>query len=202
MSAVRGKHAPVAGVLLAAGEGSRLGGPKAVVTVAGERLADRGVRTLRDGGCEPVCVVSGAVGVTVAGAWIVDNPLWESGLGTSLRAGLDALPEDVGAAVVALADQPLVTAVAVRRLCDAHRAGASVAVATYEGLPRNPVLLSREHWPEVRSLATGDVGARPFLRANPHLVTPVPCDDAGSPEDVDTRDDLERIRETLDAGSD
>lgn len=201
MSVTYGKYPPVAGILLAAGEGSRLGGPKALVTVAGERLADRGVRTLRDGGCQPVCVVSGAADITVAGAWNVDNPSWGSGLGSSLRSGLDALPEDVGAAVVALVDQPLVTAVAVQRLRDAHWAGASVAVATYAGLPRNPVLLSRAHWPEVRALATGDVGARPFLRANPHLVTPVPCDDAGSPEDVDTQADLERIRETFDTGT-
>jgi CTP:molybdopterin cytidylyltransferase MocA len=55
------------------------------------------------------------------------------------------------------------------------------------------VLLAREHWPEVIALASGDAGARPFLRAHPELVTPVECGDTGSPDDVDTSADLERI---------
>ena len=111
-----------------------------------------------------------------------------------MRAGLRALPDpDVGAVVVALADQPLVGAEAVTRLIAAHRAGASVAVAAYDGRPRNPVLLAREHWPEVIAMATGDQGARTFLRARPELVTLVECGDTGRPDDIDTPADLERI---------
>jgi nicotine blue oxidoreductase len=99
----------------------------------------------------------------------------------------------VAAVVVALADQPLVGAGAVARLIAAHRAGASVAVATYQGQPRNPVLLAREHWPEVIATATGDQGARAFLRARPDLVTRIECGDTGRPDDIDTTADLERI---------
>ena len=75
------------------------------------------------------------------------NPDWRSGMGSSLAAGLRALDETgPGAAVIALADQPLVGAEAVRRLIAAYQAGASVAVAAYAGKPRNPVLIAREHW--------------------------------------------------------
>ncbi|MGH3398366.1 MAG: hypothetical protein ACRDPO_27135, partial [Streptosporangiaceae bacterium] len=61
------------------------------------------------------------------------------------------------------------------------------------GQPRNPVLLGREHWPEVMALATGDAGARTFLRARPELVTLVECGDTGRPDDIDTRADLDRV---------
>ena len=99
----------------------------------------------------------------------------------------------VGAVVVALADQPLVGAEAVARLIAAYRDGASVAVAAYDGQPRNPVLLAREHWPEVIETATGDQGARTFLRTRPELVTFVECGDTGRPDDIDTPADLARI---------
>jgi nicotine blue oxidoreductase len=64
----------------------------------------------------------------------------------------------------------------------------------YDGEPRNPVLIAREHWPEVIAAATGDKGARAFLRARPDLVTRVECGDTGSPQDIDTPDDLASIR--------
>ncbi|MEV5739591.1 nucleotidyltransferase family protein [Microbispora rosea] len=187
--------AAVAGLLLAAGGGSRFGGPKALVEFEGERLADRGVRLLAEGGCRPVLIVLGAADVPVAGAVVVRNPGWAAGLGSSLRAGLRALPPAAPAVVIALADQPLVRPEAVRRLIAAFEAGARVAVATYGGAPRNPVLVAREHLAEVAALAEGDVGARPFLRAHPELLTAVPCDDAGDPADVDTPADLRRLRE-------
>src|SRR5262249_57149249 len=66
--------AGVAGVLLAAGEGSRLGRPKALVEIGGQTLAERGVALLRDGGAAPVVVVTGAVAVTLSGVLAVHNP--------------------------------------------------------------------------------------------------------------------------------
>lgn len=184
----------VAGLLLAAGGGSRFGVPKALVEFEGEPLAERGVRLLAEGGCRPVLAVLGAAEIPLAGAVVVRNPGWAEGMGSSLRAGLRALPPAAPAVVIALADQPLVRPEAVRRLIAAFRAGARVAVATYGGAPRNPVLIAREHFAEVAARARGDVGARPFLRARPGLVTPVPCDDAGDPADVDTPADLRRLR--------
>jgi CTP:molybdopterin cytidylyltransferase MocA len=185
--------ARVAGILLAAGQGSRLGRPKALLDVAGRPLAARGVELLRDGGAEPVIVVTGATAVNLPGVLTVHNPRWPTGMGSSLAAGLATVPDECLAAVVALVDQPLVGTQSVRRLIAAYRAGAGVAVAAYGGRPRNPVLLAREHWAEVIARATGDFGAREFLRAHPELVTLVECGDTGRPDDIDTRADLTRI---------
>ena len=191
----------VAGVLLAAGQGSRFGRPKALVELDGQTLAERGVTLLRVGGTDPVLIVTGAAEVELRPehqARTVYNGEWRTGMGSSLRAALRALTEleadpEIGAVVVALADQPLVGAEAVGRLIAAYRAGAGVAVAAYGGKPRNPVLLAREHWPEVIATATGDQGARAFLRARPELVTLVECGDTGRPDDIDTPADLEHI---------
>ena len=208
----------MAGVLLAAGEGSRFGQPKALVELDGVTLAQRGVDLLRSGGADPILVVTGAAPVQLSGTYSVYNPDWRTGMGSSLRAALHAFSGEpaesgepaapiqdagamavglggqplVGAVVVALADQPLIGARAVTRLIAAYRAGAAVAVAAYDGRPRNPVLLAREHWPEVIAMATGDQGARGFLRARPDLVTLVECADIGRPDDIDTPADLAR----------
>jgi nicotine blue oxidoreductase len=208
----------VAGILLAAGGGSRLGQPKATVEFGGQTLAERGVAMLTGGGADPVVVVTGAAPVSIEGTRTVHNPDWETGMGSSLFAGLRELDASnsheaasataaptgtgtqagtVGAAVVALADQPLVGADAVRRLIAAYRGGATVAVAAYNGKPRNPVLIAREHWAELLATVTGDTGARPFLRAHPELVTAVECGDTGRPDDIDTPEDLARIRSEL-----
>ena len=195
-------HAAVAGVLLAAWEGSRFGQPKALVELNGQTLAERGVGLLRAGGADPILVVTGAVPLELDRTLTVDNPQWRTGMGSSLRAALQALTEAgrgsetgtaIGAVVVALADQPLVGAEAVARLIAAYRDGATVAVAAYDGQARNPVLLARECWAEVIAMATGDQGARTFLRTRPELVTLVECGDTGRPDDIDTPADLARI---------
>ena len=210
----------VAGILLAAGDGTRLGQPKATVELGGLTLAERGVRLLRDGGADPVLVVTGAVPVELPGTLSVYNPDWASGMGSSLAAGLRAVADhamadragadhavagvggqealgDVAAVVIALADQPLIGPEAVRRLVAAHDAGAAVAVAAYDGKPRNPVLIDRVHWASVLTTVGGDTGARPFLRAHPDLVTLVECGDVGTPDDIDTPADLARVRAKL-----
>ncbi len=161
----------------------------------GARLVDRGAALLTGGGARPVVVVTGAVPVSVPGTITVANPDWATGMGSSLAVGLRAVPDGCPAAVVALVDQPLVGPEAVRRLIAAYAAGAGVAVAAYQGRPRNPVLLARAHWPEVIRRAAGDVGARPFLRAHPELVTLVECADTGRPDDVDTPADLARLEQ-------
>lgn len=175
------------GLVLAAGAGRRFGKPKAEVLFEGERLVDRAVRLMRDGGCDRVVVVSGAVELRVPGATVVHNPRWATGMGSSLITGLETVRE--GAAVVVPVDMPWLGAEAVRRL---RACGARLAIATYAGRPGHPVLLGAEYFPAVAAQAVGDIGARSFLAANPGLVQQVPCDGTGSPEDVDTAQDLMR----------
>jgi CTP:molybdopterin cytidylyltransferase MocA len=175
------------GLVLAAGAGRRFGKPKAEVLFEGERLVDRAVRLLRDGGCARVVVVSGAVELRVRGATVVHNPRWASGMGSSLTTGLAAAHET--AAVVVPVDMPWLGAEAVRRLL---ACGARLATATYDGRPGHPVLLGAEYFAAVAAEAVGDTGARRFLAANSELVQRVPCDGTGSPDDVDTPQDLAR----------
>ncbi|MFL6056560.1 MAG: NTP transferase domain-containing protein [Actinoallomurus sp.] len=189
---IRHAGAP-AGLLLAAGEGRRLGIPKALVEIGGVRLVDRGVRMLHEARCTPIVVVTGAAAIDVAGAVVVHNPDWRTGMASSLRAGLSALSAECPAVVIALVDQPRVTAAAVRRLRAAYDSGARVAVATYAGRPRNPVLIAHEHLAEAAAGASGDVGARAFLRTHPELVVTVPCDDVADADDIDTPEDLQRF---------
>lgn len=188
----------VAGLLLAAGGGSRFGGPKALVRFGDELLVERGAHVLSEAGCDPVVVVLGAGADDVRrdarlSARLVDNPDWPEGIGSSLRAGLAALDGAADAAVVALADQPHVSAALVGRLVDAWHAGAVAAVAAYDGHGRNPVLLDASIWAAVAERARGDTGARVWLREHPDSVVLVPCEDLGSESDIDTPDDLARL---------
>jgi CTP:molybdopterin cytidylyltransferase MocA len=183
----------IAGLLLAAGSGSRLGTPKASLVLGGRSLVELGISLLTEGGCSPVVVVLGAApDVAAPGALLVVAPDWETGMGASLRAGLAALPPEVRAVVVALVDMPLVGPAAVQRLIATPTPGA--AVATYDGRRGNPVLLTRAVWPAVLELAVGDVGARTWMAANAALVVDVDCDGTGSPVDIDTAEDLARLR--------
>jgi nicotine blue oxidoreductase len=178
---------------LAAGQGRRLGRPKALVEIGGRTLAERGVALLREGGADPVVVVTGAAPVTLPGVITAYNPAWQTGMASSLIEGLRTLPADRDAVVIALVDQPLIGAEAVRRLINVFLAGAEAAVACYDGEPRNPVLIGRAHWSSAAAAARDDIGARAFLRANPDLVSPVECGDVGRPDDMDTPEDLARI---------
>ena len=179
-----------AGLVLAAGEGSRFGGPKALVELDGERLVDRAVRVLREGGCEPVYVVSGAVTVDVPGATTVVNDDWATGMASSLRAGLAALPESADAVVIALVDQPGIGAGVVTRLVRRLDEGHQLVVATYDGQPRNPVGVARPLWAAVSASAAGDEGVRAYIREHPHQVDAVECADIADPADIDTPEDL------------
>jgi nicotine blue oxidoreductase len=195
-----GEFGPVAGIVLAAGEGRGFGGPKALVSFAGEMLVERAIRTLTAGGCRPVVVVLGAGETEVrarcdlGGAVIAVNEAWSEGMGGSLRVGLEAA-RGCGAAagLVALVDQPLVSPALVARLIGSWESGAPAAVAAWSGEGLTPVVLDRSLWESVAQRAVGDVGARALLRERPELVTLVDCADVGAPDDIDTVADLKRL---------
>lgn len=185
-----GRDARVGGLVLAAGSGSRFGGPKALAELDGERLVDRAVRVAALGGADPVVVVLGAAVVDVPGAdAVVVNADWAEGMGSSLRAGLAAPALDsCGAVVVLLVDQPGIRTTAVRRLLAAYDDGADLAVATYAGERGHPVLIGRARWAGVSESAVGDRGARAYLAEHDAEVRLVACD--GDARDADTPTEL------------
>jgi nicotine blue oxidoreductase len=143
----------------------------------------------------PVVVVIGAAAGEVRelveaaddGAIVVENPDWEIGMGSSLRAGLATLADlDTDATVVLLVDTPGITAAAVARVAATSTGAGALAAASYGGEQGHPVLLGRSHWGGVAALATGDVGARPYLREHASDLRFVACDDVADGTDVDT----------------
>jgi CTP:molybdopterin cytidylyltransferase MocA len=170
----------IAAVVLAAGAGSRFGGPKQ------QLLLPRVLARLEQSPVDEVVVVAGAYAVK-ANVRVVSCPDWEHGPGASLRCGLSALGPGVEAAVVCLADGPNLSPEAVRRVVTAWRAGPGpVVAASYAGARGHPLVLGRSAWEEVP-----DAG----MRSLP--ATLVPCDDLGSPGDVDIADDIGRLEPPL-----
>lgn len=191
----------ISAVLLAAGAGRRFGGGKLLALYKGRPLIEAALRELRRAPVDEIIVVVGKDAGELReicasyGVRVAENPDWEEGMSTSVRAGLRACGQGTQAVVVALADQPLVGAEAIGRLVEAFERGARVAVATYDGFLRNPVLFAREVWPLLEYELSGDEGARVVLRRYPELITEVPCGDVADPADVDTVEDLRRLEE-------
>lgn len=187
----------IAGIVLAAGAGTRMGRPKGLMSDAhGEPWVRLAVRSMVDAGCDPVVVVTGARGRDVAAlvppsALLVQADDWAEGMGASLRAGLTALAElsePPEAAVVGLVDTPDVTTPVVTRLINVLTNVTSLRVlarATYGGKPGHPVLLGRDHWPGIVAAAQGDAGARHYLRGRPDLVL-VEAGDLATGLDIDS----------------
>jgi nicotine blue oxidoreductase len=188
----------VTGLLLAAGGGRRLGGrPKALLEHRGRPLVEYAVGALRAAGCTRVHVVLGARADAVRerarldGCVLVDNPEWEHGMGSSLRAGLGSLAgTGARAALVSLVDQPGIGPRAVARVLAAYQNDTSLVSAAYDGVRGHPVLFGAAHWAGVAASATGDRGARAYLKEHEAAITLVECGDVAEPYDIDTEDDL------------
>lgn len=184
----------VAGLLLAAGAGRRFGTPKALVSLDGRLFVDRAAELLRQAGCDPVIVVLGAQADEVRakaelrGVTVVDNPHWDTGMGSSLRTGLHAI--GIADAVIVLpVDTPGVTIEALHRLIDLADPKI-LARAVYHGEIGHPVMIGSDHFAGVMASAAGDQGARDYLKAN--TVRHVECADVADGEDIDKPEDLKR----------
>ncbi len=178
-----------AGLVLAAGEARRFGGPKQLAELDGRPLIEHALSALAD--LERVVVVLGAraeeirAGADLGRAEVIVCSDWADGMSASLRRGLDAL---AGAAevVITLADQPFITAAVVARV---RAAPGAAARAVYGGSPGHPVVIRRPLLERAGELR-GDAGFRDLLGG----AAEVECSDLADPRDIDTRDDLEVVR--------
>lgn len=191
----------IAGIVLAAGAGTRFGGLKQLAEIDGVPMLGHVLAAAPEGGLGRVVVVLGAdsesvaAGVDLHGAGVVVCRSWAQGQSASLACGLAAVA-DAEAAVVLLGDQPRVSPEAIRRVL-AARGGTAAVRATYDGRPGHPVVLEHSLFGRVRDV-TGDAGARNLLLSAG--VRPVECGDLGGGGDVDTPAELEALRESAPAG--
>lgn len=174
-----------AGLVLAAGAGTRFGQPKAPVVVDGERMVDRAVRIMTEAGCAPVVVVLGAWVGHVDGANIVVNNAWPEGMGSSLRTGLQHLRDttDTDTVVVTLVDLPWLTTEAVQRIVTQSPTFA-IAQATFNGERGHPVRIARDLWDDAIDVARGDEGARRLIRGRDDVVL-IEVGDVAGGDDLD-----------------
>lgn len=182
-------------LVLAAGAGTRLGRPKALVLLGGRTLIEHARDLARAASCDAALAVLRPGVSAPEGMLAVVNPAPEQGMGSSLRLGLLTLleqPEEVDRAVVVLVDMPATSPLAVARVAASLSPGAPVAMADYGPLRGHPVGFHRSRWADVATslVDAGDAGARGYLRAHPDLVRAVDCSDLPAPSDIDTPDDL------------
>jgi nicotine blue oxidoreductase len=185
----------IAGLVLAAGAGRRLGRPKAELVVGGSRLLDRAVDVLLAGGCAEVLAVIRHGQHAGLGRPVI-NPDPDAGMGTSLRCGLLALPASASACVVLLVDLPGIRAEEVAAVIAAHRDGAELVAIRRAGQRSHPVLVGRRYLAEFAASATGDQGGRAFFTAHAGDTTFLDYPDPIS--DIDTAADLARAEQEFD----
>jgi molybdenum cofactor cytidylyltransferase len=192
----------IAAVVLAAGRSTRMGGPnKLLAEIAQRPLIRIAAEEALASRAKPVIVVTGHqrdhVEKVLAGlpVRLVHNPDFAQGLGTSLRAGIAAVPADADGAIVCLGDMPQVDAALIDRLIGAFDPdrGALVVVPTFEGKRGNPVLWSRRFFPDLTAIE-GDVGARHLIGRYGEAVVEVPVDGKAALTDVDTPEALVGVR--------
>jgi nicotine blue oxidoreductase len=180
------------GLILAAGSGSRMGGPKAILEIGGIRLVDSAVSKFHTAGINEIYVVLGAWVGQVPGAQILINNEWEEGMGSSLRIGLNAFSEmpEIDCALISLVDLPGMTSAALTLVAQSP---ASLAMGEFEGRPSHPVKMGREHWSQVIEVAKGDAGARNYLKGRSDIDY-IPLDEIAHGKDIDTQEDLTHLR--------
>jgi len=197
---------PVAAVLLAAGRSTRMGAAnKLLADVGGKPMLRWAAEAALASRARPLIVVTGheAAGVSAAltglDAVLVVNPEFAKGLSTSLKAGIAAVPAKCEAALVLLGDMPCIEASHLDRLIEAFAPGA-IVVPMHEGRQGNPVLWPRSCFPEILQLE-GDAGAKQLIAAHADGVREVEMGAAGIFADVDTPEELQRLRSAgLDRG--
>lgn len=185
-------------LVLAAGDSRRFGSPKQLLAVDGETLLHRVSRQAQSV-CPRVTVVLGARAPAMTQAiedlpvMRISNPDWQSGMASSLRAGVLSLPATADAIMILLCDQPAVTAEHMQLLMETwQRQPVAIVAGAYNGIRGVPVVFPRDYFSQLVTLS-GDKGARELLDAPDAMVIPV--DLPAAAYDIDTPADIERLQE-------
>jgi len=190
----------IALVLLAAGGSTRMGSPKQLLPYRGRPLIRHAAETALASGCDPVMVVLGShadeirTALTGLDVVIVENTDWEQGMGTSIRAGISGA-EIMGSdgAILALADQPLITPEILRRLIEEHEeTGRPIIASEYAGTVGVPAFFTREFFPKLTGLLPSE-GCKAVILANLEYSIRIGCPEAET--DLDTPGDYRAIGE-------
>lgn len=162
-------HPRIAAIILAAGTSSRMGTNKLLLPIDGSPMLNHAIDAALYSQVCRVVVVAGHDGAAIVRlcseytTQIAHNPDYASGMASSIRTGIDALPADIDAALIMLGDMPYITAAELDRLIEAHRAApSSICVPEHRGRRGNPLLWPRRFFPVLRKLE-GDTGARALL---------------------------------------
>jgi molybdenum cofactor cytidylyltransferase len=198
MIAKTGAPSEIAAIVLAGGSATRMGELKQLLPFGGQPMVRRVTEAACAAGLAQVVVVVGAQAEAVAEALsglpvdLAVNSAWARGMSTSLRAGLEALRPEIGAALVVLADQPGLTRDLLRALIDRYRAsGAPIVAPVHLGQRGNPVLFDRGLFPQLLAVE-GDQGGREIIARYQDEMEGVEMDDPAVVLDVDTRQDYEK----------
>jgi molybdenum cofactor cytidylyltransferase len=206
----------VGAIILAAGGSSRLGRPKQLLTFHGETLVRRAVRAAAEAGCDPVILVVGAMSDTIrseiairesriASSWasgvgartiVVENTEWQNGVDTSIRRGLEQLPESLEAVVLIACDQPFVDASVIAELIAAYeKTGKPMIASSYADTLGVPALFDHCCFADLLALPAG-FGAKTLMTTQPNDVAVVAFELGAI--DIDTPEDFERLTASAD----
>ena len=174
---------------------------KLLADLGGAPMVVRVADAVEGSQAEPLIVVTGHerdhVEAALAGRRLAlaHNPDYATGLGSSLRRGMAALPHALDGVVVVLGDMPRVSSAAIDQLIAtfAPLEGRAICVPTWRGKRGNPVLFARRFFAEMQTIA-GDVGARSLIDRYPEMVSEVAMADDGVLDDVDTPEALAALR--------
>ena len=191
-------EAPVAGIVLAAGQSTRMGRNKLLLPLGGTTVLRRAVGTALEAGLDPVFVVLGhesdRIRDELSGLSCrpIVNEDYLLGMNTSVRKGFRAVADDASAGIVLLGDMPFVVPSMIAELIARHREGASLVVSTYDGVVAPPILYGRSLFAELRALTGDGCGKQVVKRHRAEAVEVAWSRSALS--DLDVPDDFERAR--------
>ncbi|HJV67106.1 MAG TPA: molybdenum cofactor cytidylyltransferase [Geomonas sp.] len=196
----------VAGIILAAGEGNRMGRTKQLLLFRGKTLLEWVVESALASSLHRVLVVVGHQAESIApllgrrGVEVALNPEYRQGQSSSLQCGLRQLGPESDAALFLLGDQPLITPKLIDTLVGSYQGSpAPIVMPVYRGRRGNPVLFGRETFPDIEKLE-GDCGARLLFHKYEGRIVPVPVDESAIHFDVDTAADYRLLLEMETAG--